>query len=134
MVGEGQKSMSSTSLTLSLAFFFWNTPIKLWWIGACKRKKDFFFSFILSQVKFWHFSLCVSNTLSEYTYFYMSKKFTSYTFLLLFKIIESLQCILNGKKNPLTTCILILFRGVILNSKWQLKQIKNNLEVPHCKT
>ena len=36
----------------------------------------------------------VLNTLSEYTYFYISKNITSYTFLLVFKIIECLQCIL----------------------------------------
>ena len=30
------------------------------------------------------------NTLSEYTYFYIWKNITSYTFLLVFKIIESL--------------------------------------------
>ena len=38
---------------------------------------------------------CVLNILSEYTYFYISKNSTSYTFFLLFKIVESLQCILN---------------------------------------
>ena len=36
----------------------------------------------------------VLNTLSEYTYLYISKNITSYTFLLVFKIVESLQCIL----------------------------------------
>ena len=36
----------------------------------------------------------VLNTLSEYTYVYISKNITSYTFLLVFKIVESLQCIL----------------------------------------
>ena len=40
----------------------------------------------------------VLNTLSEYTYFYMSKNITSYIFLLVFKIVESLQCILNSRK------------------------------------
>ena len=39
----------------------------------------------------------VLNTLSEYTYLYISKHITSYTFLLVFKIVESLQCI--PKKN-----------------------------------
>ena len=33
----------------------------------------------------------VLNTLSEHTYFYISKNITSYTFLLLFKIVESLS-------------------------------------------
>ena len=36
----------------------------------------------------------VLNTLLEYTYCYMSKNITSYTFWLVFKIVESLQCIL----------------------------------------
>ena len=35
------------------------------------------------------------ETLSKYTYFYISKTFTSYIFLLIFKTNESLQCILN---------------------------------------
>ena len=35
------------------------------------------------------------NTLAEYTYFYISKKITPHTFLLLFKIVESLECIFN---------------------------------------
>ena len=38
------------------------------------------------------------NTLSVYAYFYISKNITSYTFLLTFKTVESLQCIL--KKYP----------------------------------
>ena len=37
----------------------------------------------------------VLNTLSDYTYFYISKKITSYNFVLVFKIVESLECILN---------------------------------------
>ena len=39
-------------------------------------------------------SQSVLNTLLKYTYFYISKNITSYTFLLVFKIIESLQYIL----------------------------------------
>ena len=38
---------------------------------------------------------CVLNKLSEYMYFYISKIITSYTFLLVFKIVENLQCILS---------------------------------------
>ena len=42
----------------------------------------------------------VLNTLSEYTYFYILKNITSYTFLLAFKIVESLQCTLQiGDEN-----------------------------------
>ena len=36
----------------------------------------------------------VLNTCSKYTYFYISKTITLYTFLLVFKIVESLQCTL----------------------------------------
>ena len=36
----------------------------------------------------------VLNTLSEYKYLYISKTFNLYTFLLVFKIVERLQCIL----------------------------------------
>ena len=38
----------------------------------------------------------VLNTLSEYTYFYISKNITSHTFLLVFKITERLSVSLNG--------------------------------------
>ena len=41
------------------------------------------------------YSIC--SAFSECTYFYISKKINSYTFLLVFKIVESLQCILNQK-------------------------------------
>ena len=37
----------------------------------------------------------VLNTVSEYIYFQISKNITSYSFLLVFKIVESLHCILN---------------------------------------
>ena len=70
-----------------------------------KKKRAFFVPFILSEGIFFQ-RLCfismynVLNTLSEYIYFYISKNITSYTFLLVFKIVESLQCILkvNSKK------------------------------------
>ena len=39
----------------------------------------------------------VLNTLSEYTYFSISKDIISCTFLLVFKVAKSLQCILKGK-------------------------------------
>ena len=34
----------------------------------------------------------VLNTLSEYTYFYITKDITSYTFSLVFKIVKSYHC------------------------------------------
>ena len=45
----------------------------------------------------------VFNTLAKYIYFYISKNITSYSFLLVFKIVKSLQCILKGKNSNDTT-------------------------------
>ena len=39
-----------------------------------------------------------------YTYFYISKNITSYPFLLAFKIIESLHCMLKEDSNNATFC------------------------------
>ena len=54
----------------------------------------------------------VLNTLSEYTYFCISKKITSYTFLLVFKIVESFQCILKLQEQSFTD---VLENGVLKN-------------------
>ena len=73
------------------------------WLGARKRKKRAFFCtvYVVERNFFKHSSFIsmynVLNTLSEYTYFYISKNITSYNFLLVLKIDKSLQCIL--KKN-----------------------------------
>ena len=40
----------------------------------------------------------VLNTLLEYTYFYISKNITSYTFLRVYKFVENLQCVLKDKR------------------------------------
>ena len=71
--------------------------VKLWWVWARERKKRaFLVPFILSNRKFLH--LCfismysVLNTLSDYKYFYISKKTLLHTpVLLVFKIVESLS-------------------------------------------
>ena len=87
---------------------------KRWWIGACNRKKRaFFVPFILFEGNF--FNTCVLSqcivywihfqNIHTYTYIcmymyihteytYISKSITPYIFLLVFKIVESLQCIL----------------------------------------
>ena len=52
----------------------------------------------------------VLNTLSECTYFYISKIFTSHTFFLAFKIVKSLQCILK----LFTSLILSIHRSLII--------------------
>ena len=78
--------------------------VKLWWVGAPERKKRVFLYHLLCLL-FIYCLLCfismysVLNTLSEYTYFYISKNITSYTFLLVLKIDESLHCILKNKYN-----------------------------------
>ena len=77
--------------------------VKLLWAGARERKKRaFFVSFTLSEGNF--LNICV---LSQCTVYWMhfhninvhtftyQKNITSYTFLLVYKIVESLQCILN---------------------------------------
>ena len=74
--------------------------VKLWWVGARKRKmRAIFVPFILSEGIFLTFVFIpmynVLNTLSKYTYFYISKNITSCTFLFVLKNIESLHCILN---------------------------------------
>ena len=51
-----------------------------------EKKEDIFCTAYLSFISMYS----VLNTLSEYTYFYISEKITSYTFLLLSKFIESL--------------------------------------------
>ena len=65
------------------------------------KKEGIFYTFILSEGNF--FDTCfitmysVLNTLSEYTYLYISNNITAHfnITLLAFKIVESLLCILN---------------------------------------
>ena len=77
-----------------------STTVMSW--SLPKKKEGIFCTVFFFRRKFFQ-QLCfismysVLNTLSEYTYFYISKNITSYTFLLIFKIVESLQCILNDK-------------------------------------
>ena len=48
--------------------------------------KEIFLTFML-------YLICVLDTLSKYTYFYISKNINSYTFSLVFKFVKSLQFI-----------------------------------------
>ena len=74
-----------------------NRKLKIKLYKRYNEKGIFFVLFILSGGNF--FNICfismygLLNTLVEYTYFYISKNITSYTFLLHFKIMESLKCI-----------------------------------------
>ena len=81
---------------------------RLWWVGACEGKKSSFFTmFILSEGNFLKVCILIPmcsvlNKLSEYIYIYTftCKKTLLYTYLLLvFKIVESLQCILKNFEN-----------------------------------
>ena len=66
-----------------------------------KKKKGIFCTIYFVQRNFFFFNIyfismySILNTLSEYKHLYISKNITSYTFLLVFIIVESLQCILN---------------------------------------
>ena len=61
------------------------------------KEKRGHFCIVYFLLNIWVLSLySVLNTLTEYTYFYISKNIISYTFLLVFKIVESLQCILKS--------------------------------------
>ena len=83
--------------------------VKLWWIGARKRKKrTFFVTFVLSEVNFvfydfLFFKICVLcqcivywihlQNMHTFTY---QKTLLHTLLLLVFKIVERLQCILNS--------------------------------------
>ena len=56
--------------------------VKLWWVGAREKKQRTF------SVPF--FNICVLNTLSEYTYFFMSKIITSHTWLSFYMFTQSI--------------------------------------------
>ena len=73
--------------------------VKLGWVGARERRKnEFFVTFVLSGRFFY---LCfismysVLNKISEHIYVSISTNITSYTLLIVFKIVESTHCILN---------------------------------------
>ena len=77
-----------------------NQTLKLWWVGACERKKRaFFVPFILSKGIFLNICLLsrfivywiYSQNIHTFTY---QKNIASYTF----KIVASLQCILKYRR------------------------------------
>ena len=67
--------------------------VKLWCVGVPERKRSVFFvpSILFTAYRLLCFISIYSvlHTLSEYTYFYISKNITSYTFLLVLKNVES---------------------------------------------
>ena len=73
-----------------------NKTVMIW--SLQKKKKGIFCTIYFVQKNFFDIFCFISmyvvlNTLSEYTYFYISKSVTLYTLLPIFKIVESLQCI-----------------------------------------
>ena len=85
-----------------------------------KKKSAFLYRLICTKEIFltfvFYLNICVLlHTLSKYIYFYISKNITSYNFLLVFKIVESLQCILKTKtfwfKSATGRNITILFKN-----------------------
>ena len=65
-----------------------------------KKKESIFCTVYFVRTRFFLYLCFISmyivlNKLSEYLYFHVSKNITSYTFFLVFKIAERLQCILN---------------------------------------
>ena len=111
--------------------------------GSRKKKLDIFITVYFVRRIF--FNICVLSqcTLSEYTIFYISKNITSYSFLLVFKIVESLQCILkldnrklleNSSQNlrkiatPKCGIILGVFKTFILGTD-QLKVFQNFIKL-----
>ena len=74
--------------------------VKLWRVG---KRGHFFVSLVLSEGIFltfvFYFNVyCTEYTLRIYILFYLSKNITSYTFLLVLIIVESLQCILKTNR------------------------------------
>ena len=77
-------SFSETNLVLQLIRES-QIKSKTWWVRACGRKRGhFFYRLFCPKGRFWRFVFylmyIVMNTLSEYTYFYVSKNITSYNF------------------------------------------------------
>ena len=69
-----------------------------------KKKEGIFCNVYFGQRNFFYCFISIYsilNILSEYKWFYLSKNITSYTFLLVLKIVERLQCILKLVRSDL---------------------------------
>ena len=72
--------------------------VKLWWVGACERKRVHILMFILSEGNF--FNMCILSQCIVYWIHFQNTHTSTYQkhyfrhFLLVFKIVESLQCTL----------------------------------------
>ena len=78
--------------------------------------------FLLTFVFYLHVLSLLLNTLSEYTYFYISKDITLYTFLLVFKIMESLQCILKEINRLISKGMSNIYLKVTIEKKWRTQR------------
>ena len=84
---------------------------------SSRKKKVHLFEclfFLFFIYFFWH--LCfismysIYDKLSKYICFHIPKSIISYTFLLVFKIVKSLQCILTGK----------VIKGLLMSYNWKI--------------
>ena len=75
--------------------------VKLWWVGACERKRRAFFALFLCPNEIFYY-LCFISIYCVFCTFRMyillhTKTHYFITFLLVFKIVESLQYILDSR-------------------------------------
>ena len=97
--------------------------VKLWWLGARERKKRaLFILFILSEGKL--FKICIlSQCIVYWIHFQNIHTFTNqkswlHTLLLLvFKIVESLQCLHNSLMVPMYSLVLFRVRSFVSTVK-----------------
>ena len=83
--------------------------VKLWWVGACERKKESIFCnvyfFRKKFLNIWRLSQCIVYLIcfqNIHTFTYQKTLF-HILLLLVFKIVESFQCILSNKDTRLTS-------------------------------
>ena len=92
MLGRGGNGPPTSYIWYTKPSLCW-VKVKLQWVGATERNVYFVRREFFEHVCFISM-YSILNSLSKYIYFYISKNIASYIFLLVFKIVESLQCIL----------------------------------------
>ena len=89
---------------------------------SSRKKKEGIFCTVYFVRREFFYNLClismysILNTLSEYLYFYVIRNITSDALLLVFQIIESLQCILKSLK-PWTRYVTDGVQNCVCDSK-----------------
>ena len=115
--------------------------VKVWWVGALERKqRAFFVSFVLSEGNLFNISVlsqcivCTEYTFRIFILLHIKKQYFIHFFLLDFKIVKSLQCILNGRAvvEGLVAKNLVDKKMDLLLNYWQLKTyIKLHIQTVH---